>query len=157
MLASTMVASTNLFFFFFFFFLSQSKLLFLWLNFYQFLHCWFVQMSVSTKQIGTEIHCLLGSADRGQVSILTLLNLSATFNTLDNSILLARLHDVLGISGRACEWFPLYLSDRFQSVSVNDRVSWQKKLHYGVPRGSVLGPILFTLYTQPLSDIIPQS
>ena len=47
----------------------------------------------------------------------------------------------------------LYLSDRFQSVSVNGRVSSQKKLHYGFSQGSVLGLILFTLYTQPLSDI----
>ena len=53
--------------------------------------------------------------------------------------------------------FSSYLSDRFQSVSVNDRISSQKKLHYEVPHGSVEGPILFTLYTQPLSDIITQS
>ena len=76
-------------------------------------------MSVSTKQIGTEIHCLLGSADRGQVSILTLLNLSATFNTLDNSILLARLHDMFGTSGKAFEWLSSYfLIDYSQSVSM---------------------------------------
>ena len=98
-------------------------------------------------------NCLLGSADEGRVSILTLFDLSAAFDTLDHSILLTRLHDMFGLSGKAFEWFSSYLSDRFQSVSVNGRVSSQKKLHYGVPRGSVLGPILFTLYAQPLSDI----
>ena len=103
------------------------------------------------------MNCLLGSADERQVSILTLLNLSAAFDTLDHSILLTRLHDMFGIFGKAFEWFPLYLSDRFQSVSVNGRVSSQKKLHYAVPQDSILGQILFTLYTQPLSDIIPQS
>ena len=46
------------------------------------------------------------------------------------------------------------MSDRLQSVRVNGRVSSQKKLHYGVPQDSVLGPVPFTLYTQPLSDII---
>ena len=101
--------------------------------------------------------CLLGNADEGRVSILTSLNLPAAFDTLDRSILLARLQDRFGISGEAFEWFSPYLSDRFQSVSVNSRVSSQKKLHYGVPQGSVLGLILFTLYTQPLPDIISQS
>ena len=101
-------------------------------------------------------NCLFGCADEGQVSILTLLNLSAAFDTLDHSILLTRLHDMFGISGKAFEWFSSYLSDRFQSVSVNGRVFLQKKLHYMVPRGSVSGPILFTLYTQPLSGIISQ-
>ena len=50
----------------------------------------------------------------------------------------------------------IYLFDRFQSVSNNGRISSQKKLHYGVPQGSVLGSLLFTLYTQLQSDIISQ-
>ena len=97
---------------------------------------------------------LLGSADEGRVSILTLLDLSAACDTLDHSILLTRLHDLFGISGKAFEWFSSYLSHRFQSVGVNGLS--QKKLHHGVPQGSVLGPILFTFYAQPLSDIISQ-
>ena len=92
---------------------------------------------------------LFSDADEGRVSILTLLNLSAAFDTLDHRILLARLHDMFGISGKAFGWFSSYLSDRFQSVSVNCRVSSQKKLRYGVPQGSVLGPVLFIQYTQP--------
>ena len=101
-------------------------------------------------------NCLPGGADEGQVSILTLLDLSATFDTLHHSILLTHLRDMFGISGKAFEWFSSYLSDKFQCISVNGQVPSQKKLHYGVPRGFVLGPILFTLYTQPLSDIISQ-
>ena len=99
-------------------------------------------------------NCLLGGVDEGWVSILTLLDLSAAFDTLDHSILLTCLYDMFGISGKAFEWFSSYLSDRFQSVSVNGRVSSQKKLHYAVPQDSILGQILFTLYTQPLSDNI---
>ena len=101
-------------------------------------------------------NCLLSNADEGRVSILTLLDLSAAFDAFDYSILLAYLHDMFGISGMAFEWFSSYLSDRFQSVSVNGRVSSQKKLRHGVPQGSILGPVLFTAYTQPLSDIISQ-
>ena len=66
------------------------------------------------------------------------------------------MHDMFDISGKAFEWFSSYLFDRFQSVSVNGRVFQQKKLHYGVPQGPVLGPILFTFYTQLLSDTISQ-
>ena len=77
------------------------------------------------------------------------------FDTLYHSILLERLHDVFGISGKAFEWvFFSYLADRFQSDSVNGRVFSQKKLHYVVPQGSVSGAVLSILYTQPLSDII---
>ena len=76
------------------------------------------------------------------------IDLSAVFNTL---------HDMFGISGRAFEWFSLYLSDRLKSANVNDLVSSQKRIHYVVPQCSVLGPILFTLYTQSLSDIISES
>ena len=48
-------------------------------------------------------NCLLGSADEGRVSILTLLDLSAAFDAFDHSILLARLHDMFGISSKAFE------------------------------------------------------
>ena len=93
------------------------------------------------------INCLLGTVDGGQVSVLTLLDLSAAFDTLDRSILLTRLHDMFGITGKALECFSSYMFDRVQAVSVNGRASSQKKLHYGVPQCSVLGPLLFTLYT----------
>ena len=100
------------------------------------------------------MNCLLGSADEGIMSVLTLFDLSAAFDILNHSILLARWHDMFGIAGKALGWFPSYLSDRIQAVSVNDWVSSQKKLHYGVPKGPVLGPILFTLYIQPLFKVI---
>ena len=64
---------------------------------------------------------------------------------------------MLGISGKDLQGFSSYLSDRGQAVSVNGRVSSQKKLHYGVPQGSVLGPVLFTLYIQPLSEVVFRS
>ena len=73
------------------------------------------------------------------MSVLTLLDLSAAFDTLDHSILLAWLHDMFCIAAS-------YLSHRVQAVTANGRASSQKKLHYGVRQGSVLGPVLFTLY-----------
>ena len=78
--------------------------------------------------------------DKGEVTALTLLDFLAAFDTIDHATLTDRLSDWYGISGQAHIWFSSYLQNRHQS--------------YGVPHGSVLGPVLFTLYTTPLSAII---
>ena len=83
-----------------------------------------------------------------------LLDLSAAFDTIDHNIHLNRLENYVGISGTALSWFKSYLSDRYQFVVVNDEMSYQSQVQYGVPQGSVLGPLLFTLYMLPLEDII---
>ena len=100
------------------------------------------------------VNDLLLSADQKQISVLTLLDLSAAFDTIDHSILLNRLGHSFGISGSAHAWFSSYLTDRTQCVQVGDFQSKPNPLLYGVPQGSVLGPILFSLYIQPLSDLL---
>ena len=97
---------------------------------------------------------LLLAADNGLVSILVLLDLSAAFDTIDHRILLQRLERDVGIKGTALAWFQSYLSDRYQFVSVNDASSECSKVNFGVPQGSVLGPILFTIYMLPLGNIM---
>ena len=96
---------------------------------------------------------LLRNADDRLVSVLALLDLSAAFDTLDHPILLQRLETTFGISGTVLHWFASYLQGREQSVKV-DVLSSPSPLQFGVPQGSVLGPLLFTLYSQPLSDLI---
>ena len=59
-----------------------------------------------------------------------------------------------GVRDAALEWFASYLGDRCQPVIVDGIVSAPSPLVYGVPQGSVLGPVLFKLYSQPLSDVI---
>ena len=91
---------------------------------------------------------------KGEVTALTLLDLSAAFDTIDDATLTDRLSDWYGICGQAQIWFSSYLQNRHQSVKIKDTLSDKVALLYGVPQGSVLGPVLFTLYTTPLNAII---
>lgn len=91
---------------------------------------------------------------KGQATALVLLDLSAAFDTIDHPLLLSRLSSCYGIQGTALKWCRSYLSDRHQLVKVSSSFSSRSPLLFGVPQGSVLGPILFTLYTQPLTHII---
>ncbi len=83
-----------------------------------------------------------------------ILDLSAVFATIDHNILLTRLEISVGISGSALAWFKSYLSDRHKFVAVNEEISFRSQVQYGVPQGSVLGPLLFMLYMLPLGNII---
>ena len=60
----------------------------------------------------------------------------------------------MGISGTALAWFASYLQDQTKKVSINNEYSPTAKLNFGVPQGSVLGPVLFTTYLLPLSEIL---
>ena len=91
-----------------------------------------------------------------QVTGLCLLDLSAALDIIDHSILLQRLKSWFGINNTVLTWIQLYLSSRSFTVNINIKSS-PFQLLYGVPQGSVLGPLLFILYTTPLSNIISQS
>ena len=97
---------------------------------------------------------ILLALDNGDVSVLTLLDLSAAFDTVDHEILFNRLKLHFGISGAVLSWFQSYLSNRTQIVSINGCASDPVDVVFGVPQGSVLGPVLFVMYTKPLLSII---
>ena len=97
---------------------------------------------------------VLLSLDKGQSVFLVLLDLSAAFNTIDHGKLLSTLHDHIGVADNALRWFASYFRDRSQRTVINGSSSNLSGLTCGVPQGSVLGPLLFTVYTLALVDTI---
>ena len=91
---------------------------------------------------------------KGEATAVVLLDQSAAFDTIDHDTLLDSLSSWFGIRGLVFNWLKSYLSDHVQRIKIGSILSDAKKLFYGVPQGSVLGPILFSLYTTPLSKVI---
>ncbi len=97
---------------------------------------------------------LLLESDQDYISLLVLLDLNAAFNTIDHDILIDRLQNYTGIQGQAFRWFRSYLSDHYHIVYLNGESSQLSAVKYGVPKWSVLGPLLFSIYMLPLGNII---
>ena len=79
--------------------------------------------------------------------VLVTIDLSAAFDTLDHTILLDRLSRYFGFSHKVLRWFSSYLTSRIQSVTSGNTTSSSRRLEFGVPQGSILGPLFFTLYS----------
>jgi len=94
------------------------------------------------------------AVDKGHGVCLILLDLSAAFDTVDHTILLTFLEEHIGLEGPPLNVFKSYLTHRTQCVSIKGVFSELNELMYGVPQGSVLGPLAFCIYTLPLGAIL---
>ena len=92
--------------------------------------------------------------DRKSMVILVMLDLSSAFDTIEHEVLLTRLEHTFGITDKALAWLRSYLSERHQNVVVDSTMSADYVLQCGVPQGSVLGPVLYCMYTRPVCDIV---
>ena len=94
------------------------------------------------------------SLDSNRIVFMSMLDLSAAFDTVDHNILLRRLDSLLGVRGAALDWCSSYLRDRHMKVSINGTDSVPKVLECSVPQGSILGPRMYNDYTMPLGLLI---
>ena len=99
----------------------------------------------------SDLYVALG---KGHIALLSLLDLSAAFDTVDHEILLKWLKSSYGITEAPLNWMRSYITDREQSVNICLAKSAKVRLNCGVPQGSVHGPLLFVLYTKEFIDII---
>ena len=95
----------------------------------------------------------LPSLDKRNTSLAVYLDLSKAFDTINHGILIRKL-EYYGIRGRALEWFTSYLDQRRQYVNFGGVCSKLQSVEYGVPQGSVLGPLLFIIYSNDIYGIL---
>jgi len=94
------------------------------------------------------------AADANQVTLLGLLDLSAAFDCVDHQLLLQRFRCDFGLSDTVLGCIASFVTGRSQQVACTGQLSKTELVQYGVPQGSVLGPVLFVMYTAELSHII---
>ena len=108
----------------------------------------------STETALCKIHDdLVGNTCHGKASILVLLDLSAAFDTVDHQLLLSDFSDC-GVEGTALSLLESYLENREQCVAIGKSRSEPTTIQYGLLQGSVLGPVLFTVYTGTLAFLL---
>lgn len=97
---------------------------------------------------------IMYSINKQQGVFLVLLDLSCAFDTVDHGILFKRMEKEIGLTGTALQWLKSYFTNRTSRVRIDNSLSEEHVMTYGLPQGSTVGPLSFTAYTIPLGRII---
>ena len=109
--------------------------------------------SYSTETLLLRLHNdILYNMENQCITSVVAIDLSAAFDTVENSILMQVLKNRFGVTGNAEKWFCSYLENRKFVVEIND--SQEVTINYSVPQGSILGPTLFSCYSSTLKDVM---
>ena len=93
---------------------------------------------------------ILNAMEKGEVTIAVLTDFSKAFDTVDYPTLIKKLHK-FNMSKNTLKLIASYLTERQQYVQIDDKLSTSEQITFGVPQGSILGPILFNIYVSDMN------
>lgn len=113
----------------------------------------FRSMHSCTTAVLTVVDDIIEAVDKDQLTTLVLLDYSKAFDRINHSLMLAVMHNV-GFSADASMLISSYIGQRFQLVKYNNKLSNAMSIKSGVPQGSILGPLLFSVYISSFKDCL---